>query len=65
MTMSTMREITRALSSMGSPRPSWVSRGDRNMALPPNCAMPASNDTRVRVEDFSKIIASVLPTKGR
>ena len=23
--------------------------------------MPASNDTRVRVDDFSKIIASVFP----
>ena len=26
--------------------------------------MPTSNDTRVRVEGFSKIIASVLPCSG-
>ena len=26
--------------------------------------MPTSNDTRVRVEGFSKIIASVLPSSG-
>ena len=27
--------------------------------------MPTSNDTRVRVEGFSKITASVLPASGR
>ena len=52
-------ESTRAVSSIGSPRPSWVSRGDRNRAWPPNCAIPTSKDTRVRVEDFSKIMPSV------
>ena len=60
-TASTMRDSTRAESSIGSPRPSWVSRGDRKMLAPPNCVMATSNDTRVRVEDFSKIIPSVLP----
>src|SRR5690554_3507074 len=55
-----MLEITMAESSIGSPRPSCVSRGDRNMAEPPSWAMPASKDTRVRVDDFSKIIARTL-----
>ena len=58
---STMLEMTRAVSSTGSPRPSWVSRGDRNMALPPRCAIAASKETRVRVDDFSKTMASTLP----
>ncbi len=64
MMISTIREMTLAESSMGSPLPSWVSLGDRNRALPPNCAMPASKETRVRVEDFSKIMASTLLGKG-
>ena len=62
--MSTMREITRATSSTGSPRPSWVSRVVRLIAVPPSCCMPASNETRVRVECFSKIIASVRSCSG-
>ncbi len=41
-----------------------MSRGERNMDVPPSCAIPASNDTRVRVEDLSKIIASILPRSG-
>ena len=39
-------------------------RGERNKLVPPNCAMPTWNDTRVRVDDFSKIIAMVLPASG-
>ena len=35
----------------------WVSAGDRKMAWPPSWVMPASKETRVRVDDFSKIIA--------
>ncbi|MNG26472.1 hypothetical protein D3C84_1114690 [compost metagenome] len=53
-----MRDMTMALSPIGSPRPSWVSRGERKMAWPPSWIMPASNDRRVRVEAFSKIIPS-------
>ncbi len=34
------------------------------MLLPPRWAMPASKETRVRVEGFSKIRARVLPAKG-
>ena len=64
MMISTISESTLAVSSMGSPRPSWVSLGDKNIALPPNWDMPASNETRVRVDDFSKIIPSTLPLKG-
>src|SRR4030066_2443401 len=61
---STMRDSTRAVSSTGSPRSRCVSRGDRKTLEPPSCAMPASNETRVRVEDFSKIMAMVLPVSG-
>ena len=48
------------MSEIGSPRPSWMSRLERNRACPPIWAIPASKLTRVRVEDFSKIIPSVL-----
>ncbi len=63
-TASTIRDSTRAESSTGSPRPSWVSRGDRNTLAPPNWVIATSNDTRVRVEDFSKIMPRVLPRRG-
>ncbi|MDT4861157.1 hypothetical protein FQZ97_957510 [compost metagenome] len=48
--------MTMAASPIGSPRPSWVSRGERNIAWPPSWIIPASKDRRVRVEAFSKII---------
>src|SRR5512143_3452219 len=38
-----------------------MSRDDRNCAVPPSCVMPASNETRVRVDAFSKIIARIFP----
>ena len=63
-TTSSMLDSTMALSPIGSPRPSWVSRGERKMAWPPSWIMPASNDTRVRVEDFSKIMPSTRFFKG-
>jgi hypothetical protein len=59
MTMSTMRLITRALSSIGSARPSWLSPVVRCTTDPPIWYMPASKLTRVRVLAFSKIMASV------
>ena len=59
MTMSVMRLITRALSSIGSERPSWLSPVVRCTTLPPSWYMPASKLTRVRVLAFSKIMASV------
>ena len=63
-TMSTMRLITRAVSSIGSARPSWLSPVVRFTTEPPIWYMPASKLTRVRVEAFSKIIASVRSTSG-
>ena len=48
-------EITFALSCNGSPRPSCVSRGDKNIALP-SCDIPASKDNLVLVDYFSKIL---------
>ena len=65
MTMSHMREITCAASSTGSPRPSCESRVFRKIAAPPSWCMPASNDRRVRVDCFSKIITSVRSTSGQ
>src|SRR6202022_3194822 len=61
---STYRDSTRAVSAIGSPRPSCTSRGERNSACPPSCHAPTSNDTRVRVDDFIKIIASDFPASG-
>src|SRR6185369_15749075 len=49
---------------MVSPRPSWVSVRPSMIVWPPSSRMPTSNDTRVRVDGFSKIIASVLPASG-
>ena len=57
------RSSTRAVSSMGSPRPIWLSLPERNRAWPPSWNMPVSKDTRVRVEFFSKIMARVLPCR--
>ena len=62
--MSTMRLITRALSSTGSARPSWLSPVVRCTTEPPIWYMPASKLTRVRVLAFSKIIASVRSASG-
>ena len=63
-TTSTIREITRARSSIGSPRESCVSPRVRLIAMPPSWFMPASNDTRVRVLAFSNTIASVRSRSG-
>ena len=63
-TTSTIREMTRATSSIGSPRESWVSPRLRLIAMPPSWFMPASNDTRVRVLAFSNTIASVRSRRG-
>ena len=42
-----------------------MSRDDRKSAWPPSWNIPTSKDTRVRVDDFSKIIASVCPSSAR
>ena len=62
--MSTILLMTRALSSIGSARPSWLSPLVRFTTEPPSWYMPASKLTRVRVEAFSKIIARVRSTRG-
>ena len=46
---------------MVSPRPSCMSLLLSTTASPPSALIATSNDTRVRVEGLSKIIASVLP----
>ena len=63
-TMSTIREITRAVSSIGSARPSCESPVVKWITEPPIWYMPASKDTRVRVEAFSNTIASVRSVSG-
>ena len=52
------------MSSTGSARPSWLSPVVRFTTEPPIWYMPASKLTRVRVDAFSKIIASVRSTSG-
>ena len=64
MTMSTMRLMTRAVSSAGSARPRWLSPVVRFTTEPPIWYMPASKLTRVRVLAFSKIMANVRSTSG-
>jgi hypothetical protein len=50
---------------MVSSRPSCIDRPSMMTGLPPSCAMPTSNDNRVRVEFFSKITATDLgPASG-
>ena len=63
-TTSTIREITRAVSSIGSARPSCESPVVRWMTDPPSWYIPASNETRVRVDAFSNTIASVRSRSG-
>src|SRR3954471_22936970 len=53
----TMRPSTRAVSAIGSPRPSWMSTAERNITSPPSSRTPTSKETRVRVEDFENISA--------
>src|SRR5438132_2229264 len=61
---STYRLRTRAVSAIVSPRPNCRSFGLRKRACPPSWVIPTSNDTRVRVDDFSKIIARLRPRSG-
>ena len=49
---------TRAVSRMGSPRPSWLPCTPSTTGCIPSCAQPTSNDTRVRVLAFSSTIAT-------
>jgi hypothetical protein len=61
----TWRESTSAVSRGDSPRESCISSGRRTSACPPSSAMPTSNETRVRVDGFWKISATLRPSSGR
>src|SRR3954465_12679645 len=56
------RPSTRAVSSIGSPRPSWLLPGSHTSGEPPSSATPTENDTRVRVDGLSKRTATVRGT---
>ena len=60
-TAATWRESTSAVSRGASPRESCSSSARSTTAWPPSSSMPTSNDTRVRVEGFSKINATLRP----
>lgn len=45
-------------------RPICTSRGERECAVPPSCVAPTSNNMRVRVDDFMKIIANAFLASG-
>ncbi len=60
----TIRPSTLAVSLMGSPLPNCISFPERNIGNPPSSRTPTSNETRVLVEDFVKIMAHVCPAKG-
>ena len=51
------------MSSIVSPRPSWSSAEDSGTGWPPVEATAISKETRVRVEGFSKIIATDCPAR--
>ena len=61
---STKRLKTLAVSKIGSPLPICKSLEDKKIALPPNWYIPTSKETLVLVDDFWKIIANVLPSRG-
>ena len=49
---------------MVSSRPSWDIRPSTMTGWAPSWRMPTSKDSRVRVEFFSKMTATVLPANG-
>ncbi len=60
------RENMRAVSSRVSPLPIWVAPASTTIACPPSCAMPASNEKRVRVDVLSNRTATLYgPSRGR
>src|ERR1051326_3314410 len=60
----TSRPRTRAVSLIGSPRPSWISFAERKIGSPPSSRIPTSKETRVRVEDFANNKAQTWPASG-
>ena len=61
----TWRLSTRAVSLIGSPRPSWDSVESMIIGWPPSSAMPTSNEIRVRVEALSNKTAIARRTGER
>ena len=62
----TCRSRTRAVSEAVSLPPSWLLAVLMMSGTPPRSAMPTAKETRVRVEDLSKITATVCgPARGR
>ena len=64
-TAATWRESTSAVSRSASPRESWSSSERSTTGWPPSSWTPTSNDSRVRVEGFSKISATLRPASAR
>ena len=61
----TWRSSTRAVSDGVSLPPSWLFAVEMISGVPPRSAMPTANETRVRVEDLSKMTATVCgPARG-
>lgn len=60
---STILDTTRAVSYRLSFTPSWISCGPRNIGVPPRVATDVSDATRVRVDRFENMIATLLPVK--
>src|SRR5829696_6636712 len=61
----TRRSSTRAVSDGVSLPPSWLLAVEMMSGEPPRSAMPTAKDTRVRVDDLSKITATVCgPSSG-
>ena len=61
---SNMRESTRAVSAMDSFLPICEPDGSRYTACIPRSCAATSNEQRVRVEVFSKISATLLPSQS-
>ena len=59
------RDSTRAVSPTDSPRESCSSSRRRTTGWPPSSKTPASKDSRVRVECFSKMSAMLRPSSAR
>ena len=59
-----IRPKTRAVSLIGSPRPSWMSAALRNITWPPSSRMPTSKDTRVRRRRLGEHQRPALPGEG-
>ena len=57
----TYPDSERAVSAIDSPRPSCSSCGESAIGVAPSLAVAAANETRVRVDGFSKMQAMASP----